>query len=202
MKTIKLFASFVFAAVVLASFTNPEKGTSYEVDAKDSKLVWTGRKVTGEHTGTIQIKDGNLEVDNNKLVGGQFFIDMTTIETTDLEGEYKTKLDGHLKSDDFFGIEQYPTAKFVITKAKAKKGNQYDIIGDLTIKGITEEVSFPATVKVSDSEVVADATIVVDRSKYNVRYGSGSFFDDLGDKTIYDEFDLVVSLKANTAVGK
>ncbi|WKN30066.1 YceI family protein [Porifericola rhodea] len=202
MKTIKLFASFVFATVVLASFTNPEKVTSYEVDAKDSKLIWTGRKVTGEHTGTIQIKDGNLEVDNNKLVGGQFFIDMTTIETTDLEGEYKTKLDGHLKSDDFFGIEQYPTAKFVITKAKVKKGNQYNITGDLTIKGITEEVSFPATVKVSDSEVVADATIVVDRSKYNVRYGSGSFFDDLGDKTIYDEFDLVVSLKANTAVGK
>lgn len=202
MKSVKLIASIAFIASVLVSFTLPTKVESYNVDTEQSTLIWTGRKVTGEHTGTIKIKEGNLDVNGDKLQGGSFVIDMSTIENDDLEGEYKGKLEGHLKSDDFFGVANHPTAQFVITKAKAKKDGQYDITGDLTIKNITNEVTFPATVKVSNGQVTADAKIVVDRSKYDVRYGSGSFFDNLGDKTIYDEFDLEVSLVANTAVGK
>jgi polyisoprenoid-binding protein YceI len=202
MKSFKYLASVALMALVLASFTLPLKTTSYDVDINQSNVVWTGRKVAGEHTGTIQIKEGNLEVDGNKLQGGSFVIDMNSITNSDLEGEYKGKLEGHLKSDDFFGVATHPTAQFVITKAEAKKNGQYEITGDLTIKNITHEVSFPATVKVESAQVTADAKITVDRSKYDVRYGSGSFFDNLGDKTIYDDFDLEVSLIANTAVGK
>ena len=202
MKSLKHLASVALMALVLASFTLPVKTTSYNVDTTQSKVVWTGRKVTGEHTGTIQIKEGNLEVDGSKLQGGSFVIDMNSITNSDLEGEYKGKLEGHLKSDDFFGVATHPTAQFVITMAKAKKDGQYDITGDLTIKNITHEITFPATVKVEDTQVTADAKITIDRSKYDVRYGSGSFFDNLGDKTIYDDFDLQVNLIANTAVGK
>lgn len=202
MKSFKLVSSVALMALVLASFTLPVKTTSYNVDTNQSKVEWIGRKVTGEHNGSIKIKEGNLEVDGNNLQGGSFVIDMNSLVNADLEGEYKGKLEGHLKSDDFFGVATHPTAQFVITKAQAKKDGQYDITGDLTIKNITHEITFPATIKVNGTQVTADAKIVVDRSKYDVRYGSGSFFDNLGDKTIYDDFDLQVSLVANTAVGK
>lgn len=202
MRSIKLIASIALITSVLVSFTLPKKVESYNVDTDASSIVWTGHKVAGEHTGTIQIKDGNLEMDGDKLQGGSFVIDMNTISTTDLEGEDAGKLDGHLKSDDFFGVASHPTAKLVITKVQAQSNGKYDVTGNLTIKETTKEVTFPATVKVSGSQVTADAKIVVDRSEFNVRYGSGSFFDNLGDKTIYDDFDLEVSLVANTAVGK
>lgn len=202
MKSFKLFASFAIVALLMAAFTSPEKITAYNVDAEQSSVQWTGRKVTGEHTGKIKIKEGSLDMEGKKLVGGNFVIDMNTIENEDLSGEYKGKLEGHLKSDDFFGVATYPTARLVITDVKAKKGDNYEITGDLTIKDITHEVSFPATVKASGEQVVADAKIVVDRAKYNVRYGSDSFFDNLGDKVIYDDFDLEVSLVAGAAVGK
>lgn len=202
MKSFKLFASFALAALFMAAFTNPEKITAYNVDAEQSTVQWTGRKVTGEHTGKIKIKQGSLDMEGKKLVGGSFVIDMTSIENEDLTGEYKGKLEGHLKSDDFFGVATYPTASLVITDVKAKKGNNYEITGDLTIKDIKHQITFPATVKASGEQVVADAKIVVDRAKYNVRYGSDSFFDNLGDKVIYDDFDLEVSLVAGAAVGK
>jgi polyisoprenoid-binding protein YceI len=202
MKSLKLFASLVMVALVMAAFTNPEKIAAYSVDTEQSTVQWTGRKVTGEHTGKIKIKEGSLDMEGNKLVGGSFIIDMNSLENEDLSGEYKGKLEGHLKSDDFFGVATYPTAKFVVTQAKAKKGDTYEITGDLTIKDITHEVSFPATVKASGEQVTADAKIVVNRAKYDVRYGSDSFFDNLGDKVIYDDFDLEVSLVAGAAVGK
>lgn len=202
MKSLKLIASFMMAAVVLLAFNNPEKTTAYNVDIKQSDVQWTGRKVGGEHTGKIKIKEGSLDMEGNKLIGGNFAIDMTTIENEDLSGEYKAKLEGHLKSDDFFGVATYPTASFVITQAKAKSGSEYEVTGNLTIKDITHEITFPATINTSGNQVTADAKIVVDRANYNVRYGSDSFFDNLGDKVIYDDFDLEVSLVAATAVGK
>lgn len=202
MKNFKLFASFTLAILVLLAFNNPEKITAYSIDTKQSSVQWTGRKVTGEHTGKIKIKEGSLDMEGKKMVGGSFVIDMNSIENEDLSGEYKAKLEGHLKSDDFFGVETYPTARFVITKAKAKKTGEYEITGDLTVKGTTHEISFPATINTSGEQVTANAKIVVNRAKYNVRYGSDSFFDNLGDKVIYDDFDLEVSLVAGTAVGK
>lgn len=171
---------------------------NYNVDTNNSVIVWKGYKVTGQHTGTVKVKNGNLQLTDGKLTGGSFEIDMNSITDTDMEPEYAAKLVGHLKSDDFFGVSKFPTAKFVITRAipQDTKGN-YKIIGNLTIKETTKEVKFPATVAEQNGKVTATGQLKIDRSEYNVRYGSGSFFDDLGDKTIYDEFDLNVSLVAN-----
>jgi polyisoprenoid-binding protein YceI len=200
--SLKHFAILALASLSMLAFTEPQKVTSYDVDTEQSTIQWTGRKVTGEHTGKINIKEGKLDMENNQLTGGSFVIDMNSIVNEDLSGEYKGKLEGHLKSDDFFGVATYPTAKFVITKVEAGKGKQHTLTGNLTIKGTTHEISFPATVNTAGNQVTANAKIVVDRAKYNVRYGSDSFFDNLGDKVIYDDFDLEVSLVAGSAVGK
>lgn len=171
---------------------------NYNVDVNNSVIVWKGYKVTGEHTGTVKVKNGNLQLTDGKLSGGSFDIDMNSITDTDMEPEYAAKLVGHLKSDDFFGVSKFPTAKFVITRAipQDTKGN-YKIIGNLTIKETTKEVKFAANVAEQNGKLTATGQLKIDRSEYNVRYGSGSFFDDLGDKTIYDEFDLNVTLVAN-----
>ena len=138
---------------------------------------------------------GNLAFDNGVLTGGSFDIDMKTITCTDMTGEYADKLVGHLKSDDFFGVATYPTSKFVITKVVSRgKPGEYKIIGNLTIKNKTKEIKFDANVKESGTTYVAEAAIKIDRTDFDVRYGSGSFFDSLGDKTIYDEFDLNVKV--------
>lgn len=181
-------------AIVAFSFTNAiiEK---LNADVLETEITWKGYKVTGSHTGTVDLKEGNLEFTDGALSGGSFSIDMATLGSMDLEGEWKGKLDGHLKSEDFFNVEKYPTADFVITKV-APKGTpgDYKIYGDLTIKETTEPIIFYANVKEEGDKKIATASIKVDRSLYNVKYGSGSFFSGLGDKTIYDEFDLDVKL--------
>lgn len=178
-----------FIALTLVAFTtNVEKK---KVDVKNSKITWTGEKLTGSHAGTIKLQEGYFEMESGKLVGGEFTADMSTINVTDLEGEDKTKLEGHLKSDDFFGVNNYETAKFTIQTAAEKSEGVYGISGDLTIKGKTNPIAFD--LKMSDNS--ATTTLVIDRTKYDIRYGSGSFFDDLGDKTIYDEFTLDIDLK-------
>lgn len=170
---------------------------TYNVDVTASNIIWNGYKVTGQHSGTVKLKNGNLTFNNNQLNGGSFEIDMNSITCTDLDAEYGGKLVGHLKSDDFFGVAKYPTAKFVITRAipQDTKGN-YKIVGNLTIKQTTKEVKFSANLTESNGKVTATGKITIDRSEYDVRFGSGSFFDNLGDKTIYDEFDLNVTLVA------
>lgn len=184
----------LFIALIAFSalaFTNPVN-ESKTVDVEASTIFWKGYKVTGEHEGTIGLKGGTLEFSEGKLSGGSFEIDMTSMVCTDMEGPYGQKLVGHLESDDFFGVANFPTAKFVINKAIAYANGDYKVAGELTIKETTEEISFRANVS---DDGTATAKIVVDRSKFNVRYGSGSFFDNLGDKTIYDEFDLNITLK-------
>ncbi|MCB0372540.1 MAG: YceI family protein [Muricauda sp.] len=166
-----------------------EKETK-EVKASESTVTWKGYKVGGSHTGTIALESGSLQFDGEKLVGGEFVVDMTSINTTDLEGDYKNKLDGHLASDDFFGVVNHPTAKLVFTKVKATGKNSYDVTGKLTIKGTTEPISFEVSVY-GDK---ATATLKVDRTKYDVKYGSG-IIGTAKDKLIYDEFDLVVDLQ-------
>ncbi len=191
-----LFSSFLALSIIASfAFTAPEK--TYKVDTDQSKVSWKGEKMTGKHTGSIELKDGKLMISNDKLTGGSFTINMVSLTDEDLEGEYKGKLEGHLKSDDFFGTENHPEAKFVMTNVKPKSGNTYEITGDLTIKNITKPVTFPATVQIKKDKVTADATIKIDRTKYDIRYNSGNFFDGLGDKMIYDEFELKVSLVAN-----
>jgi polyisoprenoid-binding protein YceI len=168
-----------------------------KVDTNASSCVWTGYKVTGKHTGTVKIKSGELMMDGGKLTGGSFEIDMQAMTCTDMEGEYAGKLLGHLKSDDFFGAAKYPTAKLTITRVlpQDSKGN-YKVIADLTIKETTKAVKFFANVVENAGTVIGIGRVTVDRSEYNIKFGSGSFFDGLGDKTIYDEFDLQVSFTA------
>lgn len=168
----------------------------YTASLEDSKVEWQAYKVTGQHNGEVNLNSGELEFKNNQIVGGNFVVDMTSITVLDLSGENKGKLEGHLKSPDFFGVEKYPTAKFNITNAfPVGDDGKYRIKGDMSIKEDTHPVSFDAMMTEEGDIMVANAEFKIDRSKYNVRYGSGSFFDNLGDKTIYDEFDLNVTLK-------
>ncbi|MEN1786057.1 MAG: YceI family protein [Bacteroidota bacterium] len=187
-RTLSLVLTLAFSTLVLAHNKDDDKKT---VNAEKSKVTWKAYKVTGSHMGTVALQSGSLMFDGATLTGGEFTVNMTTINTTDLEGEYKDKLDGHLKSDDFFGIAKYPKATLVFTDVKASGKNSYAVTGDLTIKGITKSITFDMSIYGSK----ATATLKVDRAEYNVRYGSGSFFDNLGDKVIYDEFDLVVDLE-------
>lgn len=175
-----------------------KKAITYKVDEQNSKVIWLAKKVTGEHTGNVKVSNGSLTLDNNVLKAGSFDIDTRTISVTDLtDPESNGKLLGHLKSDDFFSVEKFPAAKFVITSVKPAGAGKYDITGKLTIKGITNDVSFPATVKTEGNKIQADAKITIDRTKYGIKFRSKSFFENLGDKTIYDDFDLNVTLAAN-----
>jgi polyisoprenoid-binding protein YceI len=180
------------------SLTNEQDGDTYRVDKTQSTLRWTGRKLTGNHTGTIDIKSGSLTMKEGVPAEGSFVIDMTSMQNEDIENaESKAKLMGHLQSDDFFGTVTYPEAKLVITDVKPGEGeNMYDITADLTIKDKTNSITFPATVIEKDGTVVATADITFDRTKYNVRYGSGTIFSSLGDKAIYDDVDMRVELVA------
>ncbi len=188
----------VFAFFTL-SFTTPTDTTTYEVDTEASEVIWKGYKVTGSHEGTIAVKSGNLEFTEGQLTGGSFEMDMTSITCTDLEGEWADKLVGHLSSDDFFGVKNFPTATFVITNVVSRgQEGDYKVVGDLTIKESTNSLKLQAmVVEGEDGEITVTTDATVDRSEYNVKYGSGSFFDGLGDKTIYDEFDLNIKLVAN-----
>lgn len=189
-KIIKKLAILTLVSLFTVSFTTIEKEKK-EIKTDKSEVVWKGYKVTGSHEGTIDIKSGSLVFEGDKLTGGEFVIDMTTISSTDLEGEYKGKLDGHLKSDDFFGVVNHPTAKLVFKSVTVSGKNAYDVVGDLTIKNKTNPVNF----KISIYGNKATASLKVDRTKYDVRYGSSSFFDGLKDKAIYDEFDLISDLE-------
>ncbi len=192
MKKLLLFLPML-AIAAMAAFAP----VTYKVDTTTSNIVWTGYKVTGKHYGNVKVKNGMLTMDNGVMTGASFEIDMTSMSCTDLQGEYAGKLMGHLKSDDFFGVEKFPTAKFVVTRAipQDTKGN-YKIIGNLTIKETTKEIKFPVALTETAGVAKATGKITIDRSDFNVRYGSGAFFDGLGDKTIYDEFDLQVELMA------
>jgi polyisoprenoid-binding protein YceI len=173
-----------------ATANEPLNDEKKEVKTQESTVTWKAYKVTGSHTGTVDLTEGALTFKEGKLTGGNFTVDMATLVSTDLEGEYKGKLEGHLKSDDFFGVATHQFAKLTFTGVQASGKNSYEVTGDLTIKGITKAVTFDVSVYGSK----ATATMKIDRAQYDVRYGSGSFFENLGDKTIYDEFDLVVDL--------
>ena len=170
--------------------------TSANEEGKESATIkWNGKKVTGEHSGTVNFDRFDWKFDaNGALVSANFFVDMTSIAVTDLEGEMKGKLEGHLKSADFFNIKEFPTANFVTTAVKSMGKGAYEITGDLTIKGITKPLTFTAQIENDGHMKHATASVVIDRSEYDVRYGSGSFFDGLGDNLIYDDFTLDIDI--------
>ena len=167
-----------------------------KIDTKNSLVKWTGYKVTGQHEGTITLKKGELKFDSDSnLIGGVFDMDMKSINTTDLDGGSKDRLDSHLKNDDFFSVNKYNTANLVFTKIKFSRNENsyknYVVDGDLTIKGITNPISFEINIYKNSASV----DLKIDRTKFNIKYGSASFFDGLKDRAIYDEFDLEVRLK-------
>ena len=161
------------------------------INVEKSTINWTGKKIGGKHQGFIKITEGSLELKKDKIASGQFIINMTSITNTDLENEtYNQKLVGHLKSDDFFGVEAFPTAIFKVTKSTKFADDKATLTGEVTIKGMTETISF----EVTKTENSYTGKMEIDRSKFNVKYGSSSFFDSLGDKAIDDIFTLEIEL--------
>jgi polyisoprenoid-binding protein YceI len=182
---------FIAIALVAVFGTTSVAAQTKKVNAEKSTITWVGKKVTGQHDGTINLADGALVFKGNKLKGGTFTVDMNSISVSDLKaGKGKEKLEGHLKSDDFFGVEKHATSKLVFKTIADKGSDVYTITADLTIKDKT----LPITFDLALGNGTARTTLVIDRAKYDIRYGSGSFFDNLGDKAIYDDFELNVVL--------
>lgn len=193
MKTIRTLAIFILAL----SFTGGVYAGTGKVDTSKSTVKWLGKKVTGEHFGAISVKEGNLEVSSGKITSGKVVIDMQSLTVEDIkDANMNGKLVGHLKSDDFFGVETYTTSELVLSKVESN-GNNHTFTGSLTIKGTTNPTTFTAVSSKSGSVTNYKGTITIDRSKYNVRYGSNSFFENLGDKAIYDDFTLDFNLVVN-----
>ena len=202
MKTNLIMVSLAALAITATTaFNGPIKKvapTTYKVDAAKSVLTWNGKKVTGEHSGNVKVTEGAFTVDGAKLTGGQFAFDMNSITCTDLaDAGYNAKFIGHMKGEDFFNTAKFPTSTFKITKVTPKGGDKYEITGNMTIKGITNAVTFPATVKMAGNQIMADGKATLDRTKYDIRYGSKSFFENIGDKAIYDDFTIDMKLAAN-----
>ncbi|PPK92379.1 polyisoprenoid-binding protein YceI [Nonlabens xylanidelens] len=182
-----LKSAMILAVVAGTSLITKEVKT---VNVETSTAVWTGKKFAGSHSGTIDLKSGQLEFNNKQLTGGEFIIDMSSIEVTDLSGGTKAKFEGHLKSDDFFSTATHETATLKITKVD-NTSSPYKVSANLTVKGITNPITFDLTT----TEDTATTQIVIDRSKYDVKYGSKSFFSGLGDNFIYDNFEVDITLK-------
>ncbi|MBH83347.1 MAG: lipid-binding protein [Flavobacteriales bacterium] len=171
---------------ILQSFTIEKE----DIKIKDSALTWVGSKITGSHEGTINLKSGYLTFDNKNLVGGEFVIDMTTIVCTDLSGKGKASIESHLKSDDFFSVDNFPNASLKILNVKNKSFDQYQVNANITIKGFTQKIVFDAEIK----EKTAKAKLIIDRTLFGIIYKSGNFFEELADKAIYDEFEMSIEL--------
>jgi polyisoprenoid-binding protein YceI len=185
MKTVKLIALLLVAGTFALS------AQKMDIKPTDAVVKWIGNKIGGAHNGEIKVKSGTLELKDGNIVKGSVVIDMKSITCKDLENEtYNKKLVDHLNSDDFFGVEKFPTATFAITKASKFNNGKANVSGSLTIKGKTEPISF----EVSKLNNVYTTQLKVDRSKFDVRYGSNSFFDNLGDKAIENIFILDIQL--------
>jgi polyisoprenoid-binding protein YceI len=191
MKKIFLTLTIIAGMAVFMSFDKPVKEVTYTVDTERSTIDWTAKKIGGGHTGTIKITSGNLVHNGKSLTKGMFLINMSSI-TSD-----NAKVTTHLKSDDFFAAEKNPNSKFDILKVTPAGADRVNITGNLTIKGISQPISFPATVKTQKNIVVAVANnIRVDRTKYDIKFRSKTFFLEIGDKAIDDEFELNINLVA------
>jgi polyisoprenoid-binding protein YceI len=168
---------------------------TYKINAQQTKLGWVGKKVTGQHNGTFAVKEGSLEVKGGKITGGSFVLDMTKIVCEDLtDKETNGKFIGHLNSPDFFDVAKHPTGSFAIKKATATgkngKTEKYKIDGELTLKGITKPVSIEADVTMAGKKVTAVSAFKINRTQWDMKFRSGSFFENLGDKMIYDDVEL------------
>ena len=199
-KTTAFLFSILFVLNMGFTPKYPHGNGNYVIDNQKSVIEWKGEKFTGDHSGTIQVKSGTITMEHHMASKGNFVIDMNTINCTDMEGDSKKDLEDHLKEDDFFSVSKFPEATFTITGCtplKDENGNNCTVKGNLTIKGIANEVSFPALITVSGHVLNAKAELKFDRTKWDIKYKSKSVFDDLGDKFIYDDISMKLNLVAN-----
>jgi len=185
--------------------TAEAESMEFVVDTAASVIEWKGEKPTGTHTGTIKVTDGSFMANDSVVESGTFVIDMKSIEVTDLEGDEKSNLEAHLKGTvegkegDFFNVTEFPEATFEVTGVMEKEG-QSMLQGNLTIKEETKNVSFPVSISKDGENIeITSEEFTIDRTKWNVNYGSKSVFDGLGDKFINDEIVLTINLKAKKA---
>ena len=191
----KILLSLVLSIATLFAFATKPHTDIIRVNTENSTVKWIGSKVSDSHEGTVNISQGYLGIEHGTLVGGQITIDMTTIQNTDIESEkYREKLNSRLKDKDFFNVKEFETATITIIQAWKGNDNMYKISADLTIKGITHSISFAADVNVNGLNYLATAKIKIDRTKWDIKYNSGNFFKDLGDKLILDEIEFDVFL--------
>jgi polyisoprenoid-binding protein YceI len=167
----------------------------FKIQKSSSTVNWTGKKVLGIHTGSINIKDGFIEMADNLIKSGEIQIDMTSIVITDIEDK-KSHDDflAHLKNDDFFSVDKFKTATLTITGSNKIETNKFKIDGNLTIKDISHPISFISSIEIFTDILHSLGEVVIDRTLYKIRYGSGKFIDNLGDKLIYDDFVLQFKL--------
>ncbi len=177
----RLYVTLFFLFSFLISFSQTIK----KIDLKKSKIEWLGQKVGGEHFGTIQLKSGEIILSKEeKIIGGEFIVDMSTIECTDLIGRGKQSLESHLKDEDFFDIQKYPTSKLQITSSDKKK-----IYGTISIKGSSEPIEFDYQLQSRGGQYIIFSEIKINRTKFNISYKSKTIFpDQFLDNFIYDEF--------------
>ena len=167
---------------------------TYNIVQDESRLIWTGREVsTSSHYGTINFTSGQFEIADGLISQGEFLVDMTSITVQDLTGGSKERLEGHLRSDDFFSVESFPTAHLYISSSEVISNGKWMVNGFLTIK----DISHPVLFEMVNTEDGWNANLVFDRSKYNVKFRSGTFFENLGDKLIYDDIELQINLKTS-----
>lgn len=172
-------------------------GASFTIDTNSSVVEWLGTKPVGQHNGTLKISNGEFSIADGNITAGKFTIDINSLTDHDLEGEMKGKLEGHLKSADFFDAEKFPTASFEVTKVEAVNGDSsatHHISGNLTLKDSTKNVSFPAHVTVADNAVKATANFNIDRTQWGMYWGSDK---SLGDKFIRPEVNIKLNINAN-----
>ena len=170
----------------------------YTVNKTASSIEWKGFSPTDTHNGTIGLESGALNVANGKVVGGSFIIDMASIAVLDIPVDKKgnAKLVGHLTNADFFDVEKYPSAVFTITEVTDAEGKTM-LSGNLTLKEVKNNVTFPVTIINEGGAItITSEAFSIDRTKWNVQYGSKSIFDNLGDKFINDNIELKITVKA------
>ncbi|WP_431244417.1 YceI family protein [Flavobacterium sp. P21] len=171
---------------------------NFKLERAKSNIDWIGRKVTGSHNGTIDVKEGIFVFNNGKLLEGKVVIDTTSLKILDItDPNTNAQFAGHLASDDFFNSTEYPEAQFVITSAIPNNSGKTHVEGNLTIKGITHATAFDALINSNDDNVTLAGKIIIDRTKYGIKFRSGNFFKDLGDTLIHNEFELNVYVTAS-----
>lgn len=196
----KIFLSAILSVITLFAMATEPHIVSVMVNSESSTVKWIGSKLAETHEGTVNIQKGVLAIDHGLLVGGRISIDMNSIKNTDIEStKYSKMLDDHLKDHDFFNVSDFPIATIEITSAvkvkdDKKEQNAYKLRADLTIKGITHPITFDANVNINGLNFFATAKIKIDRTKWDVKYNSGNYFKDLGDKLILDEIEFDVFL--------